>query len=273
MKTLMIAGIALLSASSAVFADGDRDLRVRIGGGAQLRPQYPGADHDKVGPLFSVSFAHGTDPFKFKGPDDSSGLAVVSSRGFSFGPALNLVGARRDADVGAPVGRVGATVEAGVYAGYRFGDFRLRGELLKGIGGHKGVRAQLGVDRIWRDGDRYVFSLGPRLLIADERYEGAYFGVTPSASLASGLPVYRPPGGIYGIAATSGMSVQLDRHWGLFGYARYERLIGDAARSPIVRQFGSRNQVSAGLGLSYTFTVKRGSRAYGLLNRLGPGPG
>ena len=41
----------------------------------------------------------------------------------------------------------------------------------------------------------------------------------------------------------------------MFGFARYERLVGDAAKSPIVREFGSRNQLSAGIGLSYTFTV------------------
>ena len=99
--------------------------------------------------------------------------------------------------------------------------------------------------------------IGPRLLIADSRYERAYFAVTPAASLASGLPTYRPRGSIYGVAAASGLSVQLDSRWGLFGYARYERLVGDAARSPIVRQFGSRDQLSAGLGLSYIFTFKR----------------
>jgi outer membrane protein len=87
------------------------------------------------------------------------------------------------------------------------------------------------------------------------------------------LPEFRPSGGIYGVALASGLTLQLSDHWGLFSYARYERLIGDAAKSPIVRQFGSRNQISGGLGLSYTFTVKRGSRAYGLLNHLGPGPG
>ena len=53
------------------------------------------------------------------------------------------------------------------------------------------------------------------------------------------------------------MSAQITSHWGVFGYARYERLIGDAAKSPIVRRFGSRDQLSAGLGLSYTFTIKR----------------
>lgn len=265
---------ALLPAWSVASAQEARYLRVRLGAGAEVRPQYPGADADKIGPLLSVSVAHGTDPFKFKGPDDSSGIALVSTSTFSFGPAANLVGSRRDRDVGAPVGRVPPTVEAGVFLGYRpTPSWRLRAELLKGIGGHDGVRAQFGVDRIWRDGDRYVLSLGPRLLISDAHYERAYFGVSPSASLRTGLPVYTPRGGIYGVGATSGMSLQFDEHWGLFGYARYERLVGDAAKSPIVRRYGSRDQLSGGIGLTYTFTVKRGSRAYGLLNRLGPGPG
>lgn len=260
MKLILIVAVALLPAWSAVSAQSDRDVRVRVTAGAELRPQYPGADTDKIGPLFYVSIAHGTDLFKFKAPDDSAGLALVSTKAYSFGVAGNLVGARRDRDVGAPVGRVPSTFEAGVYAGYRFGGtFRIRGEILKGIGGHNGVRAQLGADRIWRDGDRFVFSLGPRLLIADSRYERAYFGVSPAAALASGLPAYRPSGGIYGVAAASGLSLQLSSHWGLYSYARYERLIGDAGKSPVVRRFGSRNQVSGGLGLSYTFSFRRGS--------------
>jgi outer membrane protein len=260
MNRLLLIGIALLPAWSAAYAQEAGDTRVRVTVGADFRPQYPGADKDKLGPLFDVSIAHGTNLFKFKAPDDSAGLALVSTKQFTFGVAGNFVGARRDRDVGAPVGRVPATIEAGVYAGYRFGgSLRIRGEILKGIGGHNGLRGQVGVDRIWRDGDRYVFSLGPRLLIADSRYERAYFGVTPTAALATGLPAYRPHGGVYGIAATSGLSFELSPHWGLFSYARYERLIGDAGKSPLVQRFGSRNQVSAGLGLSYTFSFKRGS--------------
>ena len=42
----------------------------------------------------------------------------------------------------------------------------------------------------------------------------------------------------------------------MFGYARYERLVGDAGNSPLIRQFGSRDQLSGGVGLTYTFTVK-----------------
>src|SRR5256885_7123939 len=104
MKRLLIAGAALLSASTTALADERRDLRVRVGAGANLRPPYPGAGSDKVGPLLDLSFAHGTDPFKFKAPDDSSGLALLSTKGFTLGPAVNLVGSRKDSDVGAPVG-------------------------------------------------------------------------------------------------------------------------------------------------------------------------
>jgi outer membrane protein len=43
----------------------------------------------------------------------------------------------------------------------------------------------------------------------------------------------------------------------MFGFARYERLVGDAAKSPIVRELGSRNQLSGGAGLSYTFKMSR----------------
>ena len=100
-----------------------------------------------------------------------------------------------------------------------------------------------------------MVSLGPRLLFSDGRYQRAYFGVTPAASLASGLPVYRPGSGIYGVAVASGVTYTLNDRWGLFGFGRYERLVGDAARSPIVRELGSRNQISAGIGLNYTFRM------------------
>jgi outer membrane protein len=69
--------------------------------------------------------------------------------------------------------------------------------------------------------------------------------------------LYRPGGGIHAVALASGLSYQFNPRFGMFGFARYERLVGDAAKSPIVRQFGSRDQFSAGLGLSYTFILKR----------------
>ena len=250
--------IAALLASHPAAAQDSDDYRVRVGLGAQLQPEFIGADGTKVAPLFDVDIARGSDPFRFEAPDDSFGIRLISGDRFAAGPAANIEGRRKNSDVGAPVGKVPTTIEVGAFAEYMASDsFRVRGELLKGMGGHKGVVGAISGDYIMRDGDRYVLSFGPRVAFSSGRYQRAYFGVDEEAALATGLPVYRPDSGIHSVGLASGLSYQFSPRFGAFGFARYERLIGDAAKSPIVREFGSRNQLSAGLGLSYTFTVKR----------------
>lgn len=255
---LLLSGAAALLVSYPAAAQDSDDYRVRVGLGAQLQPEFIGADGTEVAPLFDFDLARGTDPFRFEAPDDSFGIRLISGERFSAGPAANIEGSRKNSDVGAPVGKVKTTIEAGAFAEYMASDsFRLRGELLKGIGGHKGMVGAIGGDYIMRDGDRYVWSVGPRLLFSSGRYQRAYFGVDEAAALAADLPLYRPDGGIHAVALASGLSYQFNPRFGMFGFARYERLVGDAAKSPIVREFGSRNQLSAGLGLNYTFRVRR----------------
>lgn len=259
MKKHLIAAAAILPAWSAAAAqDNSRDIRVRVGAGAQLLPEFIGADGTNVAPLVHLNIARGTNEFSFGAPDDSPSIALISKDGFSFGPAGNIQGRREQSDVGAPVGSVSRTFEAGAFAQYLAGDsFRLRTELRKGINGHEGLVGYVGADKIWRDGDKYVFSIGPRVLFSDARYQRTYFGVSPDVSLATGLPVYRPSGGVHAVALASGVSYQFSNRWGMFGYGRYARLVGDAAKSPIVRELGSRNQLSGGVGLNYTFTIHR----------------
>ena len=258
MKALLVPCAVALIASTPAQAEDGGDYRVRVGLGGQLRPEFKGADDTELAPLWDIDIARGTNPFRFEAPDDSFGIALVSEQGFSAGPAANIASGRKNSDVGAPVGKVSTTIEAGAFAQYELGDnFRLRGELLKGIGGHRGLVGSLGADYVARDGDRYVFSVGPRLLLSDGRYQRAYFGVDAEAAAATGLPIYRPDGGLHGVALASGLSYQFNPRFGMFGFGRYERLVGDSAKSPIIRTFGSRNQLSGGLGLSYTFTIRR----------------
>ena len=256
MKLLLLAGAAVLLASNPAQAQDSYDYRVRVGLGAQLRPEFKGAKDRKLAPLWDLDIARGSNPFRFEAPGDSFGIRLISNEKFAAGPAANIASGRKNKDVGAPVGKVPTTLEAGAFAEFYPSDsFRVRGEVLKGIGGHKGLVSALGADYINRDGDRYVFSVGPRLFVSDGRYQRAYFGVDSAAAAATGLPLYRPDGGLHGVGLTSGLSYQLTPKFGLFGFATYERLVGDAAKSPIVREFGSRNQLSAGLGLSYTFPI------------------
>ena len=257
MKKLLIISAMLLPAWSGAGAQDNRDIRVRLGLGAQFVPEYVGADKNELAPLFDIDIARGDNPFKFEAPDDNFGLGIVDAGGFTFGPAANIQSSRKDSDVGAAVGKVKTTLELGAFGQYEANGFRVRADALQGVNGHKGLIASVGADKIWRDGDKYVFSVGPRVMFSDAKYQRAYFGVTPAAALATGLPTYRPSSGIHAVAIASGLSAQLNERFGMFGYARYERLVGDAAKSPIVRQFGSRNQFSVGAGLNYTFRIER----------------
>ena len=254
----LAAGLAVLAPAEASAQDaeglGDEPLRTRIAAGAQVVPSYPGADSISIRPLFDVSRARGDEHFGFEAADESFGFAVLRFGRLSFGPALGFEGSRTADDVGAELPKVGFTVEAGGFAEYQMtDDFRLRAEVRKGLGGHKGLIANLGADFVVRDGDDWLFSIGPRMTVADDNYHDAYFSVAPEDSGPSGLPAYNAGGGIQSVGATAGYLQQLNERWGLYSYAKYDRLIGDAADSPIVRELGSRNQFSGGVALTYTF--------------------
>ncbi len=231
-------------------------VRVRAGLGAQVRPRYLGDDGHDWALYPNVSVVVGDKPFGFGAPDDSLGVKLFSTHGFSFGPVADLRQGRDDSDVGAPVGDISRTIELGGYAQKMFGEhFRIRGELRKGINGHDGIVGIIGADAIARKGDRFVFSIGPRLRYGNSSFQDSYFGVSSKAAFASGLPVYRPGGGLYEVGVTSGLDYPIGGGWGIFGYARYDRLVGDARKSPIVQRFGSPDQFAAGIGLNHSFTL------------------
>jgi outer membrane protein len=257
LKRLLIASAALLPAwTAAAAAEDGEGHRVRVGLGAQVRPEWYGADNSEIGPYWSFDIASGNDEFSFEAPDDGFDIKLIKSDGFAAGPVANISPSRKNKDVGANVGKVPTTIEVGGFAEYFLAEsFRIRAELRKGIGGHQGLVGDVGADFVSRDGDNYVFSVGPRLLFSNSRYQREFFGVDQAAATATGLPLYRPDGGLHAIAATSGITYQFNSQFGMFGYARYERLVGNAGRSPIIRTYGSRTQASAGIGLSYTFKV------------------
>ena len=174
MRKLIIASALLLPAWNTASAQDNRDYRVRLGLGAQVLPEYVGADHLQVAPFLDIDIARGDHQFKFEAPDDNFGIGIVDAGGFTFGPAANIQSSRKDSDVGAAVGKVKTTFELGAFAQYEANDsWRVRADLLQGVNGHKGLVGSIGADKIWRDGDKYVFSVGPRVMFSDAEYQRA----------------------------------------------------------------------------------------------------
>lgn len=254
---LITAGLsAFPSISAAQEADKTdaRPRRTRIALGPQLVPSFPGAKSVGLRPYIDLSRTRGDTPFAFEAPDESGGFPVLRDDRFQFGPAFGFEGRRRSRNVGGRLPTVGFTVELGGFVQYALTDaVRLRAEARQGIGGHKGLVGMVGADYIARDRDRWLVSIGPRLTLSSARYNRAYFGVAPQDAGPAGLPAFDARGGVQAVGATAGVLRQLTRHWGLTGYAKYDRLVADPGRSPVVRAFGSRNQLSGGLAVSYTF--------------------
>ncbi|HEX8262578.1 MAG TPA: MipA/OmpV family protein [Allosphingosinicella sp.] len=251
----MAAILVVAGAGSAAAEEGKKPRRiVRVAVGPEIVPDHVGADGTKFSPYVNVDLKREGKEFEFEAPDESFGFGLIDLGPFEFGPALNLESTRRPSRFPVPVDKVPMTVEAGAFAQlYLAKSFRVRGELRKGLGGHDGWISHLSADFVTRRGDDYVFSIGPRLTWADEEYQQAYFGVSPAMSAASGLPAFDADSGVRGIGGTTSISYQFSSDWGIQAYGRYERLVGDAGRSPLIRTYGSRDQFAAGLALSFTF--------------------
>ena len=251
-------GLALAAASPATAqnGDGERDWIVTLGAGARVMPKYPGADEYGFGPMAIFGLRREGDPLPIEAPDEGSGFGLLGDdEAFDFGPTIQFQSKRQEEDVGAAVGDVGFTVETGAFAQVFLGDnFRLRVEGRRGIGGHDGWVGDVFADFVLR-GERHVFTIGPRARWGDDSYHDAYFSVTPGVAAATGLPAFDADGGFHSVGAYAGLTWLVGRNWGLYGYAGYDRLIGDAADSPIVRAFGSRDQFAAGAGLFFEFGV------------------
>jgi outer membrane protein len=221
--------------------------------GPQLVPNHPGAKGVAVRPFVNVDRARGDDPFGFEAPDEPAGFSAVTRGALTIGPVLGFQGRRRSRDVGGTLPDVGFTVEPGGFVQYQLTPgLRARAELRRGLGGHRGLVGVLSMDWVSRDRDAWLVSIGPRLTLANSRYHHSYFGANPAAATPA-LPAFAPGGGVQAVGATAGAIRQITRHWGLTGFVKYDRLVGDAERSPVTRRFGSPNQVSGGLALTYTF--------------------
>lgn len=256
----LAAGVLALSVTHAQAQNepprGGEDWIVTLGGGPQFYSRYPGADSVKLGPWPVFDLRRDGQPIGFEAADEGAGFTLLRAGNASFGPSVNFVDRRRDRDVGVPIGNVGRSIEIGGFAQLFLGEsVRLRGEARKAVSGHDGFVGDIGADFIVGDPERLQYSIGPRLRLGDGDYMRTYFGVTPAQAARTGLPVYAPSGGVHAVGATGGLTYRFDETWSVHSYARYDRLVGDAADSPLVRLYGSRNQFGAGIGIGYSFRV------------------
>jgi outer membrane protein len=235
------------------------DWTVMIGVGGEIKPDFEGAKRYMLGPVPVFSVHRAGSPDRFRSPRDNPGIAVFDFDGFFAGPVGKFVPARTASSDTAlnGLGDVNAAFEVGGFAEYFPVDwFRARAEVRQGFGGHHGVVADFSGDFIVPLSQQWTLSGGPRFTLENASATAPYFSITPAQALASGLPMFNAKGGAHSAGAGLQARYQLTPKWEVHSYAEYQHLLGDAAASPLVRLRGSRDGVTAGIGLSYSFDIR-----------------
>lgn len=248
-----LAALAFVTVFAALPAAAqERSFNFALRGGVAAIPQYPGADDYEAAPDLGFTFG----ALRWGGIDLGNGVRAVPDNGVSMRGAFKVLGARDDDDAPELSGldEIDLAVELGVGVAYQQPGWRAFGEVRKGVTGHTGVTGTLGADLIFRQGDRWVVSGGPRVNFGDSEYANTYFGVSAAEAGTSAFEVYDADGGALGAGLEVQGSYFLDDRWALEGAISYEKLIGDAGDSPIVQQ-GSEDQWRLRIGLSRIFTL------------------
>ena len=222
-----------------------------LGGGAIVKPRYPGAEDYLVYPFPIVTVGRFFVPGLGQVVDEEN-----KKRGFLIYPSFDFVGERKASDSSDLTGtnKIDWAFELGLGAAYRYDWIRGFVEVRQGFNGHTGQVAEFGVELIATPTERLEFVFGPRASWGSDNYMDTYFGVTPAESIASlgFLAPFNPNSGFktVGLAARTSYDWTDDVTFHL--QAGWERFIGDADNSPIVIA-GSENQFWIGAGATYRF--------------------
>jgi outer membrane protein len=235
------------------------DWTMTIGAGAEYKPNFDGAKGGKFSPVPIFSIHRAGTAEQFRGPRDGANIALIDFGNLKVGPAGKFVSARKAGSHPelSGLGDVDTTFELGGFIQYFPVDwFRLRNETRQGIGGHDGIVSDFSADFIVPITRGFTISAGPRFTLESAKAIAPYFSINSAQAVATGLSVFDAKGGAHSAGVGAQISYRIDQHWEVHSYVEYERLLGDAAKSPLVTVRGSVNQTTVGIGASYSFDFK-----------------
>lgn len=236
----------------------------RIGVLALAMPEYEGADSYKLRPLPVVKITYDNRFFLShhglginltpQSEDLEVTMAIGYDGGRSSGKAASLSGYRS----------IGDTATGRLMVDYRIGPAKLHADIATDLlgDGHGGTQATIGINCISNPYGEATLVVGPSLTWASGGYMHSFFSTMPdrlngAARAGQVVPIARPGYDAGAGLKNAGLSAilihPLGDDWSLIGHAGYARMLGDAADSPFVKDHGSRDQFSGGLGISYTF--------------------
>jgi outer membrane protein len=115
----------------------------------------------------------------------------------------------------------------------------------------RNMELPIGISRRYVLAERMVFAIEGGINFVNRRSMDNDYGIGAQQSAASGLPVYRPGGGLREVAVSAVLVHEPDDHWIWMTRFSLVRLVGQSTDSPLVRQA---LQPYLMFGVAYRFT-------------------
>lgn len=230
---------------------------VTLGGYGVVEPAFLGAkDYVFSGrPIIDIHQAGAREWLTL--PNDAFSITLYQTGNFRIGAAGDYLNSRQHNDDPAELRGlrdIDYTLELGAFAEYYPVPFlRTRAELLQGVTGADGLAANLMADFIYNPGPQWLFTVGPRMQIVNEQFQSSFFSVNGIESSVSGLPIYHAGGGLNSAGVDATARYNLTESFSVRAFGEWDRLLGDAADSSLVKFRGSADQFEFGLGAAYRF--------------------
>ncbi len=238
----------LLSASED---KGGSDWDVTLGGGAIGVPKFEGGKHYQGEPSLILDIRYGDIAFLSDG--EGAGVNLIRGKNYRAGVALGYDLGRDQHDDARlkGLGNIGAAPEGKLFAEYFLSPVVISATLHQAIGGHNGLLGDIGayIPLPFFDRQLIVFT-GPTVTFADGEYMRSYFGISARQAAATSFRQFTPHGGLKSTGWGATSIYLLDEHWLIDCELAAERLLADAADSPIIER---RWQFALGLNLGYRF--------------------
>jgi outer membrane scaffolding protein for murein synthesis (MipA/OmpV family) len=238
------------------------ETNLSLGVGPVYRPDYFGSDDYEFAadPAAYVRFKN----FVFL-DDDGADFGLIGFSNFRFGPTIRITGEREEDDnpALAGLGDVGTTFEFGGFAAATFVDrYSVKFRVRQGIAtGHRGMVVDGNATALLFRFGRVSTSVSAQTAWIGNDYADAYFSVDPAQSMASGLPVYDADRGFRDIGGSFNAYINVARRWSINPYVSYRYIFDNVGDTPIIKQFGDRNQFVAGFHVMREFRFGRGTRS------------
>ena len=248
-------GLAIIAAGASAPAQAQQTtlfgytLNIALRG--WIAPTYDGSRHVGPAPGGSLAVSKPSDFDDFAAPDDAASFSVFSKQGLSVGAAASVREYRGNRGQLAGMRSIGWSIHGGGYANYWAAPWlRTHVEVLKGITSQTGLQINTSIDAVSLS-DTWRLAAGPRFGWGDDRFNNTYFGVTPAEALASPYIAdpYRAKAGPHFVGFEGSAEYKWRPGVRITFDARYHRLLGDDARSPLVRQLGAADNLSLSTGV------------------------